>query len=76
MYFISLNVYVNMKTFSIQNAVLRDQVKFFFMTPGEQIKSICGKNYGYDSGKKECCHGNSFSLNLKEKEIHPSQKSK
>lgn len=36
---------------------------------GEQIKVTCGRNYGYSSGKKECCHGNTFSLDLKYEEI-------
>lgn len=32
---------------------------------GEQLKVIYGRNYGYNSGKKECCHGNTFSPDLK-----------
>ena len=47
-----------------------------FMMSGEQIRIICGRNYGYNSGKKKCSHGNSFSLGLKLKENHPSQKPK
>lgn len=31
----------------------------------EQIKVFYGKNYGYNSGKKECCHGNSFLHDLR-----------
>lgn len=31
----------------------------------KQIKVIYGRNYGYNSGNKECDHDNSFSLDLK-----------
>ena len=42
------------------------EIRFkFFMMSSKQIKVIYGRNYGYNSGKKECDHDNSFSLDLK-----------
>ena len=35
------------------------------MLSSKQIKVIYGRNCGYNSGKKECDHDNSFSLDLK-----------